>query len=212
MLAQQINIKFISISERRATNSNLNTEQHTDTDTIEQVLAGSKNAFKILYTKYARNHFLTCLRYIKDKSIAEDLLQESYLNIYKNLKKYNPQKAKFSTWSNKVVVNTCLMHLRKNDIFKNSDDIYDTKIDNYNLVNRPKAIDQLSLKEITALIQRLPKGYRTVFNLYVIDGYSHQEIAEKLNVSVSTSKTQLLKAKKVLQNKLLTQNNSQSAK
>jgi len=210
MLAQQINIKII-LKGKHASILDLKKER-TDIDIIEEILCGSKNAFKILYSKYARNHFLTCLRYIKDKSIAEDLLQEAYLNIYKNLEKFDPQRAKFSTWSNKVVINTCLMHLRKNDIFSNSNDIYNNDSTSYNLVYQPKAIDELSLKELTELIQRLPKGYRTVFNLFVVDGYSHQEIAEILKISVSTSKTQLLKAKKALQNKLLTKDNSPSAK
>jgi len=155
MLAQPINIRIILTSERLAANTNLK-PKHTDIAIIEEILSGSKNAFKVLYSKYARNHFLTCLRYIKDKSTAEDLLQESYLNIYKNLNKFKPELSKFSTWSNKVVINTCLMHLRKNDIFNKPDNIYDTDTMTYNLVHQPKAIEQLSLKELTKLIQCLP--------------------------------------------------------
>jgi len=186
--------------------------EQTDIVLIQEILSGSQKAFEVLYAKYARNHFLTCLRYIKDRSIAEDLLQESYINIYKNIKQFKPQLSKFTTWSNRVVINTCLMHLRKNDIFSKVDDITIIDSTNYSLAQPPKAIDELSLKELTNVIQRLPKGYRTVFNLYVIDGYSHQEIADILKISVSTSKTQLLKAKKALQNKLLTRDNSQAAK
>lgn len=211
MLAQSINIPIILTSERLSTNTNLKRE-HTDIAIIEEILSGSKNAFKVLYSKYARNHLLTCLRYIKDKSAAEDLLQESYLNIYKNLRQFKPELSKFSTWSNKVVVNTCLMYLRKNDIFNKPSNIYDAETMTYDLVHQPKAIEQLSLKELTKLIQSLPKGYRMVFNLYVIDGYSHKEIAEMLEISVSTSKTQLLKAKKRLQNHLLTKGNSEPVK
>lgn len=212
MLAQQINIGIISKIEHRAINSNLETKtEHTDISIIKNVLSGSQNDFKKLYKKYARNHFLTCLRYIKDRSIAEDLLQESYLNIYKNLKQFKPEKAKFSTWSNKVVINTCLMHLRKKNVFSKTDDVDKADATTYNLIDQPKAIDQLSLKELTEQIQSLPKGYRTVFNLFVVDGYSHQEIAEMLKISVSTSKTQLLKAKKALQKILLTRDNPQSA-
>jgi len=146
MLAQPINIRIRLTSELLATNTNLKRE-HTDIVIIKEVLSGSKNAFKVLYSKYARNHFLTCLRYIKDRSIAEDLLQESYLNIYKNLNQFNPELSKFSTWSNKVVVNTCLMYLRKNDIFNKSGNIYDTETMTYDLVHQPKAIEQLSLKD-----------------------------------------------------------------
>jgi len=211
MLAQPINTRIILTSKRGSTNTNLKTE-HTDMVIIKEVLSGSKNAFKELYSKYARNHFLTCLRYIKDKSTAEDLLQESYLNIYKNLKQFKPELSKFSTWSNKVVINTCLMYLRRNDIFNKPDNIYDAQTVTYNLVHQPKAIEQLSLQELTKLIQCLPNGYKMVFNLYVVDGYSHKEIAEMLKISISTSKTQLLKAKKTLQKYMLTRDNSQPVK
>jgi len=139
----------------------------TDIEVIKAILSGSKVAFRELYNRYARNHLLTCLRYVKNKIDAEDVLQEAYILIYRDLKKYDASKSKYITWSNRVVINTCLMHLRKHNIFKFSDDI--------------------------------PKGYRTVFNMFVIDGYSHAEIAEMLNFSVSTSKTQLLKARKMLQ-------------
>jgi len=212
MLAIQLNTTIILKSQQEATNFNLETKtEQTDIEIIEDVLSGSQNAFKTLYTKHARNHFLTCLRYIKNRSIAEDLLQESYFNIFKNLKQFKPEKAKFSTWSNKVVVNTCLMHLRKKNVFSKTDDVDAVDATSYNLIRQATAFEQLSLKEITEQIQSLPKGYRTVFNLFVIDGYSHNEIAEMLKISVSTSKTQLLKAKKALQSILLTRGNSQSA-
>ena len=171
----------------------------SDITIINEVLAGSKSAFKMLYQRYARNHMLTCLRYVKNKSDAEDLLQEAYIKIYRDLKQFDSKKAKFGTWSNRIVINTCLMKLRKKNGLGNFEDIADSS----NMVKvEALAIDDLSLQELTKLIMELPNGYRTVFNLFVIDGFSHQEIAEKLGVSVNTSKTQLWKAKKELQTKI----------
>lgn len=168
----------------------------TDIEVIRAVLAGSKVAFRELYNRYAKNHLLTCLRYVKNKIDAEDVLQEAYILIYRDLKQYDASKSKYVTWSNKVVINTCLMHLRKKNIFKFSEDITEMT---YQIPIRQNALSQLGLKELTHQITLLPKGYSTVFNMFVIDGYSHKEIADILNISVSTSKTQLLKARKMLQ-------------
>lgn len=181
----------------------------SDIELINDILSGSKVAFKILYKRYVRNHMLTCLRYVKNKSDAEDILQESYIKIFKDLKQYNPQKAKYSTWSNKVVINTCLMKIRKKNIFKDFKDIIEEGAE---MGIESNAINQLSLQELTKIILELPKGYRTVFNMFVIDGFSHKEIAEKLNISESTSKSQLMKAKITLQKKLNPKDSSQSRK
>ncbi len=170
-----------------------------DIDIIKEVLSGNKASFKLLYQRYARKHMLTCLRYVKIKSDAEDLLQESYIKIYKDLGQFDEGKAKFGTWSNRIVINTCLMKLRKKNIFKDFRELFEGSKE---VLIEANAVDHLSLQELTNLILQLPKGYRTVFNMYVIDGFTHQEIAESLNVSVSTSKSQLMKAKKALQNHL----------
>lgn len=139
---------------------------------------------------------LTCLRYCKSKEEAQDLVQESFIKIFKSLHQYDQTKAQFSTWSNRVVINVCLQHIRKKNVLNDSEDIID--IGN-NLKIDPTAIDHLKLKDLTKLILNLPNGYRTVFNMYVIDGFTHKEIAEKLGVSISTSKSQLMKARKMLQ-------------
>lgn len=172
--------------------------EKTDIEVISAVLSGSKPAFRELYTRYAKNHLLTCRRYV-NKIDAEDVLQEAYILIYRDLKQYDSSKSKYITWSNRVVINACLMHLRKNNIFKFSEDITEMS---YQIPINENVISQISLKELTAQIAQLPKGYRTVFNMFAIDGYSHQEIAQRLSISISTSKTQLLKARKALKQNL----------
>ena len=179
----------------------------TDITLIHEILKGSKIAFRDLYNRHAKGHMLTCLRYVKNRAEAEDVLQESYIKIYKDLDKYDVQKAQFSTWSNRVVINTCLMNLRKKNVLKDSDNIIDISS---KLTVKADALDNLSLQDLTSLITQLPKGYRTVFNMYVIDGFKHPEIAEILKISVSTSKTQLMKAKQMLQEMIIAQDYSQS--
>lgn len=170
-------------------------KQTSDIIIIKKILSGKKEYFNLLYKKYNRFYMLTCLRYAKKRQDAEDLVQESFIAIFKSLAQYNEKKANFSTWSNRVVINVCLQHLRRKNILQDSEDIIDI---GQNIPLDPIAIDQLNLKDLTKLIMNLPNGYRTVFNMYVIDGYTHKEIAEKLGVSTSTSKSQLLKARKML--------------
>jgi len=179
----------------------------TDINLINEILKGNQAAFRDLYDRHSKGHMLTCLRYVKNRSEAEDVLQESYIMIFKNIDKYDASKSQFNTWSNRVVINTCLMNLRKRNVFKDFDNIIDISS---KLTVNADAVDNLSLQDLTNFITNLPKGYRTVFNMYVIDGYKHSEIAEYLKISVSTSKTQLMKAKQMLQGMIISNDYSQS--
>lgn len=176
----------------------MNTEK-TDIVLIQEIKAGDQQAFRLLYGKYNKLFFLTCIRYLKNKETAQDLLQDAFVKIYKDLDSYDPKKGSFKNWAQRVVINSCLMQLRKKNILRDFENIMD--ISNVQSVSS-SAISNLSLQELLGLIKLLPKGYRTIFNLYVIDGYSHKEIATMLDISESTSKTQLMKSKKLLQKKL----------
>lgn len=142
---------------------------------------------------------MICLRYAHNKAEAEDMLQEGLISVFKDLKQYDPKRATFSAWSNKVMVNASLQHLRKWKKlgFNNVIDNYENK-----LVYDEDVFDTIGAKELTAMVQNLPDGYRVVFNLYVIEGFKHKEIAEMFSISENTSKSQLLKAKKMLRNQL----------
>lgn len=143
--------------------------------------------------------FMICLRYAQSKMEAEDMLQEGLISVFKELKQFEPNKASFSAWSNKVMVNASLQHLRKwkKLNFTESVDDYENKI-----AYDEDVFESLGAKELTTFVQNLPDGYRVVFNLYVMEGYKHREIAEMLSISENTSKSQLLKAKKMLRNRL----------
>lgn len=142
---------------------------------------------------------MICLRYAPNKVEAEDMLQEGLISVFKDLKQYDPKRATFSAWSNKVMVNAALQYLRK---WKNLN--LNQSIDGYEeqFAENEDIVDTLSAKELNSFVQKLPDGYRIVFNLYVMEGYKHREIAELLSISENTSKTQLFKAKKMLGNQI----------
>jgi len=169
----------------------------TDKELITSILSGNDSAFKVLYHRYKRNHMLTCLRYIPNRQEAEDVLQEAYISIYNDLYQFDSNRASFKTWSSKVVINRCLKKLRKNTVPTVFQNILDFR---YKFIARSSAIENLNIEYLSKVINGLPKGYRTVFNMYVVDGYTHKEIANLLNISESTSKTQLMRAKKLLRN------------
>ncbi len=135
-----------------------------------------------------------CYRYTGNKEDAEEIFQQSFYLIYKNIGQLKDPKA-ISGWIKRIFVNTSIHYLqdrRKNYMTKNIDEVinYDNHIND--------AISDLELGELRKLIQELPNGRREIFNMFVIEGYSHQEIAEKLNISIGTSKSQLFDARKML--------------
>mgnify|MGYP002639379191 CR=1 FL=1 len=168
---------------------------------IKKCARNNPKAQKTLYDNYKQKWFMICLRYAHNKTEAEDMLQEGLISVFRSIKQFNPEQAKFSAWSNKIMVNAALQYLRK---WKKFD--FTQNIDDYqnHMVYNEDAYDNLGTKELTLLIQKLPDGYRVVFNMYVIEGYKHKEIAEILEISENTSKSQLLKAKKMLRNQLET--------
>ncbi len=164
-----------------------------DIQKIKLCIDGNRLAQKELYEAYKVNLFVLCQRYFSDLEDAKDALQEGFVKVFRDLHQYDEEKGHLASWIKKVFINTCLEKLRKNKIdFQQITDfdlsfVYDQDI-----------LSELNLKDLTKIIQKLPTGYRTVFNLYVIEGYNHQEIADQLGISESTSKTQLMKAKNML--------------
>ena len=169
---------------------------------LEKAIQLSKNynstAQRYLYDLYKVPLFTVCLRYSRDRSEAEDILQEGFIKIFKDIEQYTGKGA-FGGWARKVMVNTALQYLRK---WKKDWNHLDSN-DYQDAFQEPETVfNKLGLEELTKLIQTLPMGYRLVFNLYVIEGYTHREIADLLGVSENTSKTQLFKAKASLRKQL----------
>ena len=167
-------------------------------EAIRQAKLGNALAQKHLYEQYKVSLFVVCLRYGRDRSEAEDILQEGFINIFKSLPQYTGEGA-VGHWMRKVMVNAALQYLRK---WKREWHYLDSEDYETAFQTNEEVFQKLGLEELTRLIQQLPMGYRVVFNLYVIEGYAHKEIAELLGVSINTSKTQLFKAKAALRKQL----------
>src|SRR5690606_38798350 len=142
--------------------------------------------------------YAVCLRYANNPDDAQDLLQEGFVKVYRNLHRFRAEGS-FEGWIRRVFINSSIEHFRKKSLQlskvsdKEENTIEDTDI---------SALDNLAEKDIINLIQQLSPGYRTVFNLYVVEGYSHREIGEKLGISEGTSKSQLARARAILQKKV----------
>ena len=128
-------------------------------------------------------------RYVKDEMEAEDVLVESFYKILSNIDQYIGSGS-FEGWMKRIVVNEALMYLRKNQKHRQWEELENVQVSQPSVV-----IPHLEAQQILQLMDQLPDGYRTVFNLYIIEGYKHREIAEMLGISINTSKSQLILAK-----------------
>lgn len=173
-------------------------KSHLNTRTIEKAREGERRAQKAVYDALADKMFAVCLRYMGDRESAEDVLQDGFVMLFAKIGTYTGDGS-FEGWARKIFVNTALMSLRKNDVLKGSEDA-DAAVSLSS--DAPSAVQDLGYKELCRMISELPAGFRTVFNMYVVEGYSHQEIAESLGISVSTSRSQLLRARAMLQAKI----------
>ena len=148
-----------------------------------------------MYDALAPKMMALCLRYVGDRPTAEDVLQEGFITLFSRLDSYSGAGS-FEGWARKIFVNTALMHLRKTDALKLSDDISQART-LFNEETTP--IQKIGYRELTALIGKLPADARTVFNMYVVEGYSHKEIADALGFTEATSRSKLQRARIRLQ-------------
>ncbi len=173
---------------------------------IEKCKTGDASAKEWIYKKYAPIMLGVCLRYVNNKMQAEDILQESFITIFDKIDQLNDNKA-FRGWIKRIIINNSLSFLKKQERLLNIDEINENTIDNTN-DNEAKDIKErilqinISQDEMLSIINNLPAGFRTVFNLYVFEKYKHNEISEELGISSGTSKSQLLRARKLIQKKL----------
>lgn len=165
---------------------------------IEGAKSGDRRSQKALYDLLSPKMMAVCLRYMGDKESAEDILQDGFVTLFSKLGSYSGEGS-FEGWCRKIFVNTALMSLRKKDALKGSEDV-DAAWDIAN--DSPTAVQQIGYEELLALIAGLPPGFRTVFNMFVIEGYSHKDIAETLGISETTSRSQLQRARVLLQTKI----------
>lgn len=176
-------------------------KKHLDTrekDWIEGAKRGDGRCQKAIYDMLSPKMFAVCLRYMGDRDAAEDILQDGFVTLFSKLDSYSGVGS-FEGWARRVFVNTALMSLRKKDAMKNTEDVsaaWGISSDD------PTVIQKISYMDLLKLVAALPTGFRTVFNMYVIEGYSHKEIAEALGISETTSRSQLQRARMLLQSKI----------
>ena len=159
---------------------------------INNCIKGQEKAQKQLYSYSLNQMYGICLRYCKNPEEAKDALQEGYIKVFKNIKQFE-NKGAIEAWMRKIFVNCSLESIKKNKFHFETSDIesaYDLGFDSF-------VIDKISSKEIMNIFEKLALGYKTVLNLYAIEGYSHSEIADILGISEGTSKSQLARARAI---------------
>lgn len=142
--------------------------------------------------------FSLCMRYAKDRAEAEDLLQEGFVTVFTKIDSFG-FNGSFEGWMRRIFVNTALMRLRKGDVLRNAADVEEAA---RGVTASDDILSGMEGKDIVKIIQAMPDGFRIIFNMNVIEGYSHQEIAQKLGISEGTSRSQLSRARAWLQERL----------
>lgn len=172
-------------------------KQHLNT-WLEEAGRGEYHGQKAIYDLLSPKMYAVCLRYMGDRDSALDVLQDGFVTLFTRIGSYSGEGS-FEGWARKIFVNTALMALRKHDVLKEAGDMESAG----NVPFSPSRVtSQIGYKELIKMISDLPPGFRTVFNMYVLEGYSHKEIAEALGISEATSRSQLLRARSLLQTKI----------
>lgn len=162
---------------------------------IRRCIKDDPAAQKELYDMLAPQIMGICIRYTKSRYDADDVFQEAFIRIYGNLSQFKGEGS-FEGWAKRIAVNTALKNFKVNEHENNHLDIDDVKQDGFSVEN---ILSEINSKELLTVINELPEGYKMVFSLYVIEGYTHKEIAKMLKISEGTSKSQFFYAKKMLQ-------------
>ena len=164
----------------------------------ERCRSQERQAQSELYHLFAPKMYAVCLRYARDKDEANDILQNGFIKVFSKCELYHGNGS-LEGWIRRVIVNTAIEDLRKNKIkFLSTDDLPGNQID----YSSSSTLENLDYKDLLNLIKMLPMGYRTVFNLYAIEGYNHKEIAKMLEISEGSSKSQLSRARTWLKERI----------
>lgn len=160
---------------------------------LEGCLSAHRESQKLLYQHYYSYGMSISLRYASNRDEASEILNDAFMKIFTNLNKFDLKKP-FKPWLRKIMVNTAINYYHKKQREMHVEEMQNAK----NESDKEKILSGISYQEVIALLQKLPPAYRTVFNLYVIEGYTHEEIASMLNIAAGTSKSNLFKAKEQL--------------
>jgi RNA polymerase sigma-70 factor (ECF subfamily) len=175
----------------------LNNERNqniAESDLINGCIQGNRRMQEEMYRRLSPRMYAVCLRYAGNAEEAEDILQEGFIKVFKKLDSFRSEGS-FEGWVRRIFVNTAIEHFRRKRYLMPVTDKEENTIEGKYI----SVLDDLAEKDILALVQDLSPGYRTVFNMYVVEGFTHKEIADQLGISEGTSKSQLSRAKVILQ-------------
>jgi len=174
-----------------------------DSELVRGCQKNDRLAQKQLYEKFYGRMMGVCLRYASNREEAAEILNKGFFKVFNTIKNYVPERGRLDSWIYKIMMNTAIDHFRSE--FRHRNNIVEME-QAYYIGDQSDVLHQISANEIIELIQKLTPAYRTVFNLYVMEGMSHREIAEQLGISEGTTKSNLSKARKKLQTMLLEMN------
>lgn len=165
---------------------------------IDKCRKGDRAAQRKMYELLAPRYFPVCMRYLGNRAVAEDVMQDAFVALFGKLETYSGNGS-FDGWARRIFINASLMYLRKNDVLKASEDI---SLARWLSSGDFGAVDRMSYNELMAMVMEMPPMFRVVFNLFVMEGYTHKEIAEELGITESTSRTQLSRGRIWLQKRI----------
>lgn len=171
---------------------------YSDSELLRGCINRDRKYQELLYRKFARKMYGICLCYAKDRSMAQDILQDGFVKVFRNINSFR-NEGSLEGWIRRIITNTALDHLRKksklHDFIDDNRGVEEEKLDN-------SILENINADGIFNLIKQLPDGAKVVFNLYAIEGYTHKEIAEKLDITEGTSKSQFKRARNLLKSLL----------
>ncbi len=165
----------------------------SESDLIKGCIDGDRQMQQLLYNRFSPKMYGVCLRYAGNVEDANDILQEGFIKVFKNLGKFRGEGS-FEGWVRRIFINSAIEQYRKKVKLYNVSEVYENTVEDKSL----NALDILATKDVMSIVNELSPGYKAVFNLHVVEGYSHNEIAKLLGINEGTSKSQLARAKGVL--------------
>lgn len=167
---------------------------YSEKEILEACKKNKRQYQEILYRKYAGKMYGICLSYAGNRDMAQDILQDAFVKVFRKIRDFN-MEGSLEGWIRRTVANTAIDHLRKNkreqNYIRETDELPDSEYE-------PEILEEMKVKDILKLVSMLPEGARMIFNLFALEGYTHKEIAEKMNISEGTSKSQFNRARKML--------------
>jgi RNA polymerase sigma factor (sigma-70 family) len=174
--------------------SEASNQSYSESDLLAGCIRGDRKMQRVLYERFAPKMYGVCLRYAGNAEEAEDILQEGFIKVFRKISSYLGEGS-FEGWIRRIFVNTAIEYYRKKTYLQPITEHEENTVEGKYL----SVLDNLAEKDIIKLVQQLSPGYRTVFNMYVVEGYTHKQISELLGISEGTSKSQLSRAKQILQ-------------